>query len=65
MEVVNGSFVVSWELPPELGESGEGVRVEVNVSGEWVEVGSDLHTFRPTTESYTLHLRVSVCVGVV
>ena len=63
---VDGSLVVTWwGLPPELvgGASGDGVKVEVNVSGEWVEVGgANTHTLPhslPQKHNYTIHLRVS------
>ena len=69
MTVVDGTLVVSWwGLPPELGgASGEGVKVEVNVTGEWVEVGrANGHTLDPpqstTGENFTIHLRVSNCL---
>ena len=52
--------MVGWELPPELSE---GVRVEVNVSGEWEEVGTVTHTIphtSPEGDNFILYLRVSV-----
>ena len=61
--LVDGALVVTWwGLPPELGGvSGEGVKVEVNVSGEWVEVGGDNpHTHYSTTPGRNaIHIRVS------
>ena len=61
--LVDGALVVTWwGLPPELGGvSGEGVKVEVNVSGEWVEVGgANPHTLYSTTPNRnTIHIRVS------
>ena len=59
---VDGALEVQWRLPPELSVSGERVKVEVNVTGEWVEVDSDTHIMSlSAAESFTLHLRVSVC----
>ena len=55
-------MVTWWGLPPELGGvSGEGVKVEVNVSGERVEVGgANPHTHYSTTPGKnTIHIRVS------
>ena len=63
---VNGTLVVHWELPVELSTSVEDVLVEVNVTGEWIDVGSTPnHTLSPTlpVEDY-IYLRVSVCVCV-
>ena len=64
MTIRNGALVVTWwGLPPELdGESGEGVKVEVNVSGEWVEVGgANNHTILSSTSPNigAVHIRVS------
>ena len=71
VDIVNGSVVIHWELPRELSALGEGVRVEVNVSGEWVEVGIVTHAISPplpfNDDLYTFYLRVSiilvVCLG--
>jgi hypothetical protein len=58
---VDGALEVQWRLPPELSVSGERVKVEVNVTGEWVEVDSDTHTMSPSAaDGYTLHLRFSL-----
>ena len=59
----NGSVILKWELPPELEAIGEGVLVEVNVTGEWVPVGSGAHSITstaPAQEEFPVHLRVSV-----
>ena len=66
MSEVNGSLVVTWwGLPPEL--ASEGVKVEVNVSGVWVEVGgANAHTLPPSPsreDNYTIYLRVSQLEG--
>lgn len=55
--------MVQWELPPELKDE-EDVKVEVNVSGTWEEVGSRAAHTVPlsSTAGSKLYLRVSVCV---
>lgn len=54
--------MVKWELPPELKD--EEVKVEVNVTGKWEEVGSlAAHTVpQSSTAESKLYLRVSVFV---
>ena len=46
--------MVEWELSPELSVKSEGVRVEVNVSGEW--------TLSPTPSP---HIAISIVNDIV
>ena len=63
MEETDGSLQVEWDLPPELQTSSEEVRVEINMTGEWEEVGSvAIPHLSPDLDIYTLHIRVSLCV---
>ena len=51
--------MVQWELPPELRD--EDVKVEVNVSGRWEEVGSvEGHIIPQSSTGVKLYLKVSV-----
>ena len=50
--------MVQWELPPELSED---VKVEVNVSGRWEEVGSvEGHIIPHSSTGVKIYLKVSV-----
>ena len=51
--------MVEWELPPELRD--EDVKVEVNVSGRWEEVGSvEGHIIPQSSTGVKIYLKVSV-----
>ena len=51
--------MVEWELPPELRDKD--VKVEVNVSGRWEEVGSvEGHIIPHSSTGVKIYLKVSV-----